>query len=446
MAVYLFNPKTNLSLKEPLMLSRFLIVLTLCFSFQTGTFAATLVHAGKLVDVEAKEVRSEVTIVIEDNRITAVESGYRTAKQGDTVINLKAYTLLPGLMDMHTHITSELRKGGYIDRFTLNPADYTIRAVHNAKLNLMAGFTTIRDLGDQYNVTVSIRRGIQAGLIVGPRVYTTAKSIATTGGHADPTNGYADHIDHHVGPMEGVINGVPAAREAVRQRYKDGADLIKITATGGVLSLAKSGQAPQFMDDELAAIVATARDYGMTVAVHAHGAEGMKRAIKAGVDSIEHGSLMDDEARNMMIEHGTYLVPTISAGKWVAMKAEESDFFPAVVRPKAAAIGPQIQETFGKAYKAGVKIAFGTDAGVCPHGQNALEFVYMTEAGMPPMEAIRAATVYAADLLKVQDDLGSISPGKFADMIAVKGDPIADISLLQKVDFVMKDGVVYKQP
>lgn len=407
--------------------------------------AATLIHVGKMVDVEAKAVRSDVTIVIEENKIKAIEAGFVAAAEGDTVIDLKAYTVLPGLMDMHTHMCSELRVGGYIDRFTLNPADYTLRAVHNAKLNLLAGFTTIRDLGDQFNVTVSLRRAIEQGLVEGPRIFTAAKSIATTGGHADPTNGYADHIDHHVGPTEGVINGVADAREAVRQRYKDGADLIKITATGGVLSLAKSGQAPQFKDDELEAIVSTAKDYGLTVAVHAHGAEGMKRAIRAGVDSIEHGTLMDDEATELMLKHGTYLVPTILAGKWVAEKAEEEGFFPDVVRPKAAAIGPKIQETFGRAYKAGVKIAFGTDTGVSPHGINAREFEYMVDAGMPPMEAIRSATVHAADLLKVQDTLGSLAPGKFADIIAVKGDPLADIKVLQDVVFVMKDGDVYKQ-
>lgn len=422
------------------------LLLISAVSLGQSVSAATLVYAGKMIDVEAKSVLSEVTIVIEGNTIEAVENGYRTAGTDDQVIDLKAYTLLPGLMDMHTHLTAELRVGAYIDRFTLNAADYTLRGVANAKLNLMAGFTTIRDLGDQYNVTVSLRNAIQRGLIPGPRIFTAGKSIATTGGHADPTNGYADHIDHRVGPDEGVINGVADAREAVRQRYKDGADLIKITATGGVLSLAKSGQAPQFMDDEVAAIVATAKDYGMTVAVHAHGAEGMKRAIRAGVDSIEHGSLMDDEARQLMVEHGTYLVPTILAGKYVGEKAEEEGFFPAVVRPKAAAIGPKIHENFAKAYKAGVKVAFGTDSGVSPHGINAREFVYMVEAGMPPMEAIRAATVYAADLLKAQETLGSIAVGKYADLIAVKGDPIVDISILQQVAFVMKDGIVYKQP
>jgi imidazolonepropionase-like amidohydrolase len=243
-----------------------------------------------------------------------------------------------------------------------------------------------------------------------------------------------------------VINSPADARKAVRQRYKDGADLIKITATGGVLSLAKSGQNPQFTDAELSAVVEAATDYGMHVAAHAHGTEGMKRAVLAGVRSIEHGTFMSDEVIRLMKEKGTYYVPTILAGRFVAEKAEEADYFPPVVRPKAATVGPQIQETFEKAYKSGVTIAFGTDCGVSPHGANALEFVYMVEAGMPAMEAIQSATKTAAELLREEQNLGSISAGKLADIIAVQGNPLEDISLLGNVTFVMKDGKVYRQP
>lgn len=309
----------------------------------------------------------------------------------------------------------------------------------------MAGFTTVRDLGDSYNVTVSLKRAINNGLIVGPRIYTAAKSVATTGGHADPTNGFNAIIKGDPGPKEGVINGPEDAYKAVRQRYKDGADLIKITATGGVLSVAKSGQNPQFTQAEADAIVKAAKDYDMTVAVHAHGAEGMERAIEAGVDSIEHGTYMSKKIMKLMKKKGTYYVPTITAGKYVAEKAAIPGFYPAVVQPKAAAIGPKIQATFKRAYDYGVKIAFGTDSGVFPHGENWKEFVYMTEMGMSPMEAIQSATMEAAKLLKIDDELGSLEKGKIADIIAVDGDPIDDINVMQKVTFVMKAGQIFKQ-
>ena len=304
----------------------------------------------------------------------------------------------------------------------------------------MAGFTTVRNLGDDGIVTVSLRKAIARGYIDGPRIYTSGKGIGTTGGHADPTNGVRSDLRGDPGPKEGVINGPEEARKAVRQRYKEGADLIKITATGGVLSLAKNGQNPQFTPAELDAIVATANDYGMTVAVHAHGVEGMKRAIEAGVTSIEHGTYMNQDIMKLMKKYDVYYVPTISAGKFVAEKAQEDGFLPAVVRPKAAAIGPQIQNTFSEAYKAGVKIAFGTDSGVSPHGDNAKEFVYMVEAGMPAMAAIQSATIEAAKLLRAEEEIGSIAAGKLADIIAVDGDPLADISVMTNVSFVMKDG------
>jgi imidazolonepropionase-like amidohydrolase len=245
-------------------------------------------------------------------------------------------------------------------------------------------------------------------------------------------------------PVDGVINGADEARKAVRQRYKDGSDLIKITATGGVLSQAKDASGAQFTDEELKAIIETAKDYGFTVAAHAHGAEGMKRAIRAGITSIEHGTFMDDEAIDLFKKYGTYYVPTIIAGKSTADSAKISGYYSEIVTPKALAVGPKVQSTFSKAYKAGVKIAFGTDAGVFMHGKNWKEFVYMVEAGMPAMEAIRSATLNCADLLRVSDILGTIEKGKVADIIAVDGDPIQDISVMEKVSFVMKEGIVYK--
>ncbi len=408
-------------------------------------FSATYIHAGKVIDGTSNSVMQKATIVVTENKITAITKGFKQPGEQDTLVDLTDYTLMPGLMDMHTHISKQNSGlAGYMQRFTANEADAALSGVVYADTTLMAGFTTVRNLGDGYNETVALRNAINKGMIKGPRIYTSAKSIATTGGHADPTNGTNKHIMGDPGPREGVINGVADARKAVRQRYKDGADLIKITATGGVLSVAKSGQNPQFMDDELEAIVATAKDYGMTVAVHAHGKEGMLRAIKAGVTSIEHGTYMDDEVFKQMKKHGTYYVPTVMAGAWVAEKAKIDGFFPELVRPKAAKIGPLIQDTMARAYKAGVKIAFGTDSGVSAHGDNALEFELMVAAGMQPIEAIRSATQTAAELLQVSDQLGSIEVGKLADLVAVKGDPLKQISLLKNINFVMKDGVIYK--
>ena len=409
--------------------------------------ADTLIYAGALIDTDSGSTLKEQTIRIKDGKVTSVMAGYAASvTDQDTVIDLKGYTVLPGLMDMHTHLSDEMNPAAYSEGFRLNPADYAYRSVGFANKTLMAGFTTVRDLGDTDQITISLRNAIAQGLIAGPRIYTAGKSIATTGGHADPTNGTNQALMGHPGPEQGVINGEAQAREAVRQRYKEGSDLIKITATGGVLSVAKNGQNPQFFEDEVEAIVKTAKDYGMTVAVHAHAAELMKSAICAGLDSIEHGTYMDKETIKLFKKYGTWYVPTISAGKFVEEKAKVDGYFPAVIVPKAAAIGPKIQGTFTEAYKAGVKIAFGTDAGVFPHGDNAKEFAYMVEAGMPAMKAIQSATKSSAELLQINDQAGSIAAGKWADIVAVKGDPIDDITLLQHIDFVMKGGVVYKQP
>ena len=418
------------------------LLVVLCSS---QTHSATLIHAGALIDGVAGEAANEVTIVIDGNRVSAVENGYRSGGSGDTVVDLREYTVMPGLMDMHTHMYHQRNPGSYLEPFQMDPAESAFRSVQYANATLMAGFTTVRDLGSRHNVSVAMRDAINKGYITGPRIFTAAKSVATRGGHADPTNGWAPWIQFTPGPAEGVISGPAQAADAVRQRYKDGADLIKITATGGVLSVAKSGRNPQFSEEEIRAIVTTAKDYGFHVAAHAHGKEGMKRAVRAGVRSIEHGTFMDDEVIRLMKRHGTFYVPTILAGKFVAEKAEVEGFFPEIVRPKARSVGPQIQETFAKAYKAGVKIAFGTDSGVSPHGENAKEFVYMVEAGMPEMEAIQSATRVAAELLGESDNLGSVEPGRYADIVAVRGDPLSDISLMTDIRFVMKDGVIYKQ-
>jgi imidazolonepropionase-like amidohydrolase len=412
----------------------------------TSSVADTLIHAGKAFTGTSSTLLEKVTIVVDGNKIKAIQKGFVEAGEGDEVIDLKGHTVMPGLMDMHVHLSSQ--HGGpqtYLERFSLNEADYALRGANFAQVTLEAGFTTVRNLGDSYNETIALRNAISKGIATGPRIYTGGKSIATTGGHADPSNGFAHLLRPDVGPAQGVVNGEVEAREAVRARYQDGADVIKITATGGVLSVAKSGQNPQFMTDELDAIVQTAKDYGMTVAVHAHGKEGMKRAIEAGVDSIEHGTYMDDEIRALMKKKGTYYVPTILAGKFVAEKAKIDGFFPELVRPKAAAIGPLIQTTFERAHKAGVKIAFGTDSGVSAHGDNAKEFALMVEAGMTPANALLSATVNSAELLGISDILGTLSEGKLADIVAVSGNPLEDILVMESVSFVMKDGVVYKQ-
>lgn len=385
-----------------------------------------------------------MTIVIDEGRIIGIEQGYKTATADDLVIDRKDSTVMPGFIDMHTHLTSQLGPGSYMNKFTKSAADVTLDAVSYAEKTLLAGFTTVRELGDSYNASIALRDAIQAGKVRGPRIYSAGKSIATTGGHADPTNGAKEGLYEQPTPADGVVDGPYDARKAVRARYQDGADLIKLTVTGGVLSVAKSGHNPQFMMDELREIVTTAKDYGMKVTVHAHGKEGMLRAIEAGVDSIEHGTYMDKEVMRAMKKNNVYYVPTITAGRSVADRAKIDGYFPELVRPKAAEIGPKIQNTFAEAYKYGVKIAFGTDAGVYDHGENYREFQYMVEAGMPPLEAIRAATAEAATLLGVSD-IGTLKVGNKADVVAVPGNPLEDISLMSEINLVIKDGQVYKQ-
>jgi imidazolonepropionase-like amidohydrolase len=413
----------------------------------TGASAATqTVNCGRLLDAKNGIWRENVSIVVENGSIKSV--GPMTQAAG--AIDLSRHACLPGLIDMHVHLTSETQPvvDSYRDRLTADPADMAFRSVKYAERTLMAGFTTVRDLGAADGLNVALKRAIQAGAIPGPRMFTAGKSIATTGGHADPTNNLSHFLSEKIGtpgPEQGVVDSPEEARQAVRARYKEGADLIKITATGGVLSQAANGQNSQYTEDELKAVVSTAKDYGFRVAAHAHGAEGMKRALRAGVDSIEHGTLMDDEVIGLFKKTGGWYVPTISAGRYVADKAKDPNYYSALVRPKAAAIGPQLQNTFARAHKAGVKIAFGTDAGVFPHGENAKEFGYMVEAGMSPAEAIRAATVHAAALLDQGKRLGAIEPGYAADIIAVEGDPLRDVNLLEQVKFVMKEGVIYKK-
>jgi imidazolonepropionase-like amidohydrolase len=421
---------------------RYKYLFLLIFIISLSIDAKTIIHAGKLIDGKSDRIQPKMSIVIDGNLIIDIKEGYISTSDHEEYIDLRNHTVLPGLMDMHVHFGGEYQSKAEAPSKVEREME-AILATQHALVTFKSGFTTVRQVGDSGLVAISLRDAINAGKVVGPRIFAAGKTIATTGGHADPTNGKALYDYSYPLPEQGVVNGPYEVYAAVRQRYKDGADGIKITVTGGVLSQAKSGDNPQFTQEEVDAVVSAAKDYGMWVAVHAHGAEGMKRAIKAGVDSIEHGTFMDDEAMDLMIENGTYYVPTISAGEFVAEKAKIDNFFPEIVRPKAASVGPQISGTFRKAHKRGVKIAFGTDAGVQKHGTNWKEFVYMVENGMSEMNAIQSATMETAKLLRIQDKLGSIEAGKFADMIAVKGNPIEDISILENVDVVIKNGLVY---
>ena len=417
--------------------SSFLALMCLSVFSHAGDY---IIHAGALIDGVNDEVRREVSVLVSGNTIKAVEDGYLVATDDHTVIDLRSATVMPGLMDMHTHVDTFVNAQSYSEDFFRESTDKALASIPWVRDTLLAGFTTVRNLGGE--VDMSLRDAVNAGHIVGPRIYSAGRAIATTGGHADPTNGLRNELMGNPGPVEAVVNGPLDARKAIRQRYKNGADVIKLTVTGGVLSLAKSGENPQFMADELDAIMEAARDYNFVVAVHAHGSVGMLRAVEAGVDSVDHGTFMTPEIMKLMKRKGTYYVPTITAGRWVADHADE---YPAIIQPKARKVGPKIQETFAKAYKFGVKIAFGSDSGVFPHGLNWKEFVYMTEAGMPPMEAIQSATMTAAQLLRIDNKLGSVEVGKLADLVAVPGNPLDDIELMGQVNFVMKDGEIYKQ-
>ena len=414
----------------------------------TTAQAATVIYAGWLFDADRARMLEKQTLTIDAGKVVGRSPGYLAAGPDDTLIDLRDATVMPGWIDMHVHIASELSPSAYTDRFKLEPADAALKGSLYARRTLQAGFTTVRDLGTADHIAQSLRNAIRQGVIPGPRIFTAGKSLATTGGHADPTNGVNSSLRGDPGPAEGVVNSVEDAYKAVRARYKEGSDLIKLTATGGVLSQAKNGQNPQFTQAEIEAIVAAAKDYGFKVAAHAHGAEGMKRAVLAGVDSIEHGTLMTDEVMQLMKQRGTWYVSTIIAGRFVADKAKEPGYFSELVRPKAIAIGPQLQETFAKAYKAGVNIAFGTDTGVSAHGENWREFGYMIESGMPVLKALQSATKNAALLLDEWETLGSLDTGKHADIVAVPGNLAVDAAnnadRFGAVHFVMRAGVIHK--
>ncbi|NVJ89141.1 MAG: amidohydrolase family protein [Flavobacteriaceae bacterium] len=423
---------------------RHLLLFVISLFFIGQSFAqTTYILCGKLLDTESGNLKSKQTILVEGNKIVDVKDGFIMPKNGN-LIDLRDKVVMPGLIDMHVHIEDQFNPNTRLEGYILNESDIALNAVGYAEKTLLAGFTTVRDLGGT-GVNISVRNAINNSKIKGPRIFTAGQFLASTGGHGDPTNGGNRKLIGNPGPKEGVVNSVEDGKKAVRQRYKNGADLIKITATGGVLSVAKSGDNPQFTIEEIKSITETAKDYGMHVAAHAHGDLGMQRAILGGVKTIEHGTYMSDETMNLMIKHNAYLVPTITAGKEVEAKAKVKGFYPEIVVPKALAVGPQIQGTFSRAYKKGVPIAFGTDAGVFKHGENGKEFKFMVEAGMPAIEALQSATITNAKLLKMENELGQIKKGFLADIIAVDEDPIKNIATMEKVVFVMKEGVVYKK-
>lgn len=439
------NLVTDLNCNVLTLLFRGLFPCLLAFA-ATGLFGqTTYLHCGRIIPITG-EPQTEVTLVVEGNKIARIEKGYLSAASGAEVIDLKGKTVLPGLIDLHVHIESEQSRSSYNERYTFNPADIAFRAAVYAQRTLNAGFTTVRDLGGT-GVNIALRNAINSGWASGPRIITVGKALSITGGHGDPTTGARwDLFDPPLGAEDGIADGPDACRTAVRTQIKRGADWIKVCATGGVLSLARDGRLPHYAEDELTTIVKTARDLGVDVAAHAHGDEGMRRAVEAGVMTIEHGTFMSEATMDAMIKHGTWYVPTLTAGSAVSDSARYAKgFFPEVVRVKALEIGPTIQETLRKAYKKGVKIAFGTDAGVYPHGKNALEFKYMADAGMKNTDILRSATLDAATVLRMNDRIGTIEPGKLADLIAVEGNPLDDISAMQRIVFVMKDGVKVRQ-
>ena len=401
------------------------------------------IHAGKMFDSKEGKMLDKMTIIVSGTEIKGVKKGFEIPDSDNIIIDLKDSTVMPGFIDLHVHMESEYNPEKYLNEFTAEESEIAFSSIKFAKRTLMAGFTTVRDLGGS-GVNISLRNAINKGEVIGPRIFTAGKAIGTTGGHADPTNGWKKSIAGDPGPQDGVINGVDDARKAVRERYKNGADVIKITATGGVMSIAKNGQNPQFTIEEIKAICETAKDYDMTVAAHAHGDEGIQRAIKGGVLTIEHGTLLSDDSMKLMKEYGTYYVPTITAGKEVAANAKIPGYYDELVVPKALAIGPKIQSTTERAYKAGVNIAFGSDAGVFPHGNNAKEFRFMNEAGIPVIECLQAATIVNSKILSMDSKIGQIKNGFFADIIATKSNPENDIRTLENVIFVMKNGEIYK--
>ena len=432
-----------------------LVCSTALFAFpiaaQTPTPSAppqpdTVIHAGTLLDRPGKDPRRNGSVLIAKGKIVSIQDGHMKPPAGATVIDLKDRFVLPGLIDCHVHLTSD--RGGLehqLSSVTDSVADRSYEAAWNAKKTLEAGFTTVRNLGSSDSVTLALRDAIAKGWAVGPRIIDAGAGISTTSGHMDSTLGFRDEFHEVLERDMSTCDGADACRQAVRRQISRGVDVIKIATTGGVNSLIGAGLGAQMFDDEAKAIVETAHMYGKKVAVHAHGADGINLALRAGADSIEHGTLIDDESLKLFKSTGAYYVPTLSTiNGYLERIAANPNAYPPEVRKKIDWRLSITGEALKKAVPAGVKIAFGTDAGVSKHGRNADEFELMVKFGMTPATAIQAATVNAADLLGIADQVGSLEPGKSADVIALQGDPLSDITVLKKVTFVMKEGKVHK--
>jgi imidazolonepropionase-like amidohydrolase len=404
-----------------------------------------VIHAGHLIDGVTKEERAQVSILIHDDRIVSVQPGFVAAPEGGEVIDLSNATVLPGLIDCHDHITSSFDGGNPVaEAVTRTDFDDAFASVGNAQATLMAGFTTIRDVGADPHIVIALKKAVAKGEIPGPRMFVAGPPLGPTGGHSDPSNGF-DPAMHRDGWADWIVDSPEAGRRAVRKLHQMGADLIKIMPSGGVLSIADDPNLQLMADDEIKAVIDTAHALHMKVAAHAHGKQAIDHATELGVDSIEHGSFADEESYALMKKHGTYLVPTMLVGQTVADIARTH---PEQLNPssaaKALAVVPHMQKNLHDAYTAGVKIAFGTDQGLAPHGTNAREFALMVKSGIPPMDAIWAATHNAADLIGDSKDIGAVAPGHYADIVAVSGDPLADVTELERVKFVMKGGKVFK--
>ena len=396
------------------------------------------IHAGRLIDGKGKDPIVNAVILVENDRITGVGSGL-AIPPGTEVIDLGAATVLPGLIDCHTHITFQ-PEDYYGDLFRRSPIDQAVVAHLYARRTLEAGFTTVRDLGAREFIDIALRKAINSGKVIGPRMQAATLCVGSTGGHNDLV-GFSPYLK--LEQFEGLADGTEEIRRLIRREVKNGADVIKLIATAGVLSEEQSAGAPQYSQEEMNVVVEEAAMWGLKVAAHAHGAEGIKRAIRAGVVSIEHGSLLDDEGIRLMKEHGIYLVADIYNDDFILSEYKRMGY-PEQLLEKERKIGQTQRENFQRAVRAGVKVAFGTDASVYPHGWNAKQFAYMVRWGLTPLQAIQSATIHAADLLGWSDRVGAVAPGLYADLIAVKGNPLEDITELERVRFVMKGGVVYK--
>ena len=411
----------------------------------------TIVHCGSALLVPGEPARSESTLVIHDGRIAEIHPGFvavetiMSGKSGKSdLVDLRAAFVLPGLIDAHVHLSFEFDADARVRRVSEDDATTALRGAVYARKTLEAGFTSVRDLGGGPAV-FALRDAIAAGRIPGPHMLVAGFAITPTGGHGDRTVGYREGLFDEPGAYLGIADGPYEARKAVRAQVKRGADLIKLTSTGGVLSNTSAGTEVQFKDDELGEIVSTAHMLGRKVAAHAHGTNGVNAALRAGVDSIDHGTFLDSNSIELFKKTGAWLVPTVTAGKTVEERARLPGFYPPAVTEKALQVGPQSQDALRRAHAGGVKIAFGTDAGVFPHGENAREFGYMVEAGLSPMEALRAATLGSAQLLGIEAEVGTLEVGKRADLIATRRNPLVDVTELQRVVFVMRAGTVYKR-